>query len=346
MVNERELKSKIRADLPAEAFLKKPMRALLVIPLVGIILAGSTILIVVPLPWYAALLGSLLIGNFYGSLMFLAHEIGHSATVSSRRKQDLCLYFACWIYCLSPHLWRIWHNQVHHPYTNMVGRDPDNFGTLEEYLRTTPFHRFFHKFAPGSGHWFSVSFLFCFFTLQAQGVLWTHSKVMPGFERLHRRRAVLDSVLMATFWVIVCILLGTRNALFVVIIPMLIANFVIMSYIVTNHMLRPLTEARDTFSTTLSVTTYKLLDLLHFRFSYHVEHHLFPAMCSSYYPLVRQSLRRHVGDQFMAPPHWWALFVLFRTPRLYKDSHTLIEPYSGRRVTLADVETMLAESLS
>lgn len=346
MGSESELRSKIRADLPAEVFLKKPMRALLVIPLGGTIVLGSVILVAFPLPWYVALLSSLLIGNFYASLMVLAHEIGHGATVHSCRIQDLCLYLACWMYWISPHLWRIWHNQIHHPYTNVEGRDPDSFGTLEEFLHHSSLVQFSVKFAPGSGHWFSVFSLFFFFTGLAQSVLWMQSKRVPGFERLRRRRAILESALMAASWVILCIMLGPRASFFVVIIPILMANFVLMSYGFTNHALRPLTDTRDTLSTTMSVTTFRFLDFIHFNNSYHVEHHLFPAVCSSYYPLIRQSLRRHAGDRYMSPPHWWALLVLFRTPRYYKDAQTLIEPLSGRIVKIVDVETMLVEMMT
>ena len=347
MYSDSELRAKIRAELPAEAFLKKPRRALVVIPLLGCIVVGSITLLRVPLPWYIAFIISLLIGNLYGSLIMLAHEIGHGATVRSRQLQDMCLYCAGWIYCLSPHLWRIWHNQVHHPHPNIEGRDPDSSSSVEEFNRRTPMKRLFTKFAPGSGHGLSIIYLFVAFTFHVQAVLWIYSKRMPGFERLKRRRAVFESSCMALFWILVCIVTGLKGTLFVVLIPMLAANFIIMSYIFTNHMLRPLTDTREVLNTTMSVTTNKFLDLIHFNFSYHVEHHLFPAMCSSYYPLVRQSLQHHAKGYYMAPPHWWALLVLFRVPRLYDNKHqAFIEPYSGRHVALTEVEVMLTEALS
>jgi fatty acid desaturase len=342
-LSESELRAKIREELPAEVFRKKPMRALFVVLLVGIILAVSVALITIPFPWYVELPGSLFIGNLYVSLMFIGHEIGHGATVSSRIKQDICLYFACGIFCLSPRLWRIWHGQVHHPNANMEGRDPDSFGTLEEFYRRSSFYRLSVKFAPGSGHWLGLCYTFIFFTLQAQAVLWMQSRRIPGFEHFNRGRAILDSALMAAFWVVVCIVFGPRATFFVVIIPMLTANFGLMSYIITNHMLRPMTEVRDTLSTTISVNTLKIFDILHFNFSHHVEHHLFPNVPGSSYPAIRQCLRRLVGDRYMSPPHWWAFLVVYRTPRIYENAQTLIEPYSGRKVRIVDVETMLLE---
>lgn len=346
METEAQLRRKIRADLPAEIFQRRPRRALLVIPIVGALVAGSVALAVTTPPWYFALLGALLLGNGYVSLMLLGHEIGHGATVRSHRLQDACLYFTGAVYCLSPHLWRIWHGQVHHPHANIDGRDPDNFGTLDNFDRDNAIQRFLIKTAPGSGHWLSVLYPFLFFTLQALGVLLYKSKQTAGFEHLRRRRAVTDTLLMALFWIVVCTVLGPLGALYVVIIPMLIANFGLMCYIITNHMLRPMTETSDILGTTISVKTFRFLDLLHFNFSHHVEHHLFPGTPSSSYPLIRQSLRRIAGDRYLAPPHWWAFLLAFRTPKLYEEAKVVVEPFSGRRVRLADVETQLREMLS
>jgi fatty acid desaturase len=340
---DQTLKAKIRADLPAQAFVNRPRRALFVFPLVGLIGLGSITLVLIPLPWYLAVFGSLLLGSLYGSLMFLGHEIAHGATVRSPRLQNWLLYPAFAIYCLSPHLWRVWHQQVHHPYANMEGRDPDNFGTSEDFKlgRRSRAERLWLKFAPGSGHWLSATYLFLFFTFQIHGVLWLKSKGQPDFGQLRRGRAALDSAALAAFWLLVCLWAGPRGAVLVVLLPMLIANFVAMSYIMTNHLLRPLAHTRDTLGTTMSVTTPRLVDRVHFYFSHHVEHHLFPGMCSHYYPLVRQSLLRHAGDRYLAPPHWLALRVLFHTPRLYDGPQALVELDSGRRVEMATVEAWL-----
>ncbi|HZY56171.1 MAG TPA: fatty acid desaturase [Rubrobacteraceae bacterium] len=341
MNSDTLVKAKVRADLPPEVFVRRPMRCLLLIPLLGIVIGGSTALVMLPIPWYAALAVSVVVGNFYASMMFLGHEIAHGAIVRSRRLQNLLLYPGCAIFCISPYLWRVWHNCAHHAHTNRPDEDPDNFGTLENFLHSPPLTRSFTKTAPGSGHWLSAIYLFAFFTLQAQSVLWWKSRIMPGYRRLKRKRAVVDSVLLATFWIGVSITTGLRGTLFVVVIPMLVANFVVLSYVVTNHMVRPLSDKTDTLSTTMSVTTFKLLDRIHFHFSHHVEHHLFPAMSSSMTPHVRHSLVQHFGDRYLAPPHWRALLMVYQTPRVYDGPQALIEPYSGRREEIPRVEATL-----
>jgi fatty acid desaturase len=334
--SERALKIRIQADLPPEAFERHPWRLLVGVLQVTMIAGGSACLVLVPLPWLPALAVSVALGSLYASLFFFGHEVGHGAVVRSRRLQQAVLYVTCLVYCLSPHLWLIWHNRAHHGHTNMPEHDPDTFGTLEEFERR-PFSQVFARFAPGSGHWLSGVYLFTFFTLQSHGVLWFNS-FRPPFLGLNRWRAALDSAVMAAFWIGVGVLAGPRGTLLVVVVPMLTVNFVMMSYVVTNHMLRPLADRTDSLGTTMSVTTVRALDLLFLNFSHHVEHHLFPSMSPRYYPLVRRSLYRHAVDRYLAPSHWRVLRLVFRTPRFYADPQTLVRPPDGARVPLAAVE--------
>src|SRR6185436_4540481 len=112
-------------------------------------------------------------------------------------------------------------------------------------------------------------------------------------------------------------------------------------YIVTNHMLRPLSTERDSLTTSMSVTAHPILDWLHFHFSHHIEHHLFPTMASDSYPQVRAWLQDQLGDRYFAPPFGAALVAIFRTPRLYADPVTLVDPERGIHRALADVEREL-----
>ncbi len=54
--------------------------------------------------------------------------------------------------------------------------------------------------------------------------------------------------------------IGPRGALLVILIPMLLANAIVMAYITTNHMLRPLTDEPECLATTMSVTTLRAID--------------------------------------------------------------------------------------
>ena len=340
MDSDVRLKARIRDDLPPEAFARDRRRLWLLGTLPLCIVALSGVIVAAPLPLAVVFLASCAVGVLYASLFFLGHDLAHGALIGSRRVQTALMSVTFFICCISPHFFRFWHNAAHHGHTNIAYRDPDMFGTLEQFRRQ-PLSAVIARFAPGSGHWLSAVYLFTFFTVHAQGVLWFNSRT-PAFERMNRRRAQLETVALAAVWVTVGVVGGLWATCFLIAIPMLTANFILMSYIVTNHMLRPLTPgAGHTLATTMSVTTWPFLDRIFFNFSHHVEHHLFPAMSSRFYPAVRRSLRRHAGESYLAPPHLAALRTVFATPRLYERADTLTDPSGRRRTSLTEIAASL-----
>lgn len=337
---DEELRRTVRAMLPPDAFRRSPWRLGYVALLIGILVAASYGAMVTP--WYFAIPLSLLAGHCFAGLMFFGHEVAHGAVTGSRALQDLMLYTCCFIYCLPPSLWRLWHNGIHHAHANVDIRDPDHFGMIPKYEQSGFFRRLVVHCAPGSGNPLSVLYPFLFFTGQSMSVLWHESAVIEDFRALNRTRAKIECILMALFWVGLCIATGWKGTLYLVAIPMLVANFTVMIYIFTNHVLRPLKGKASALDGTMSVTTIPLLDRLHFHFSHHIEHHLFPSLSSRHYPLVRKALQEIAGDRYLAPSHWWAVMVLYKTPKVYATPETFVEPRSGRRVSVASVEELLS----
>ena len=339
--SDAQLRRAIAADLPSAAFRRRPLRVLLIFPLVGLIIVASAVLLVPALPWYLIAPTLLVLANAYVALMFFGHEVAHGATVRSERVQDLVLWASCAIFVVSSHLWRHWHNELHHGRTNVPSVDPDRYDLVEDLARAKKLIRWLTtRFAPGSGRWPSAFYLFMAFTIHGQSVLWhdTRQQPSPGFNW---GRAVIETGVVVAFWAGLAVAVGPRGALLIIVAPMLLANAIVMAYITTNHMLRPLTQAPDCLGTTMSVTTLRAIDAIHLHFSHHVEHHLFPAMSHHHYPLVRASLRRHAGERYLAPAHWRALLTIYQTPRHYATHDELINPLTGHRVPLVAVEARL-----
>ena len=338
---EATLRAKILADLPPDVFVRRPLRILLAIPLIAVIVGTSLVLVRTDLPWYGTLLAWAVLSNAYVALMFFGHEMCHGAVTRSERLQNAVLVASLAIFVVSPHLWRHWHNRLHHGHTNIPGIDPDRYDLLDEFRQSHPLLRWLTgRLAPGSGHWLSAFYLFIAFTAHAQSVLWYYSR-RQAHSGFRWKRAVGETIVPAVFWLALAVAVGPRGAFTIIIVPMLLANAMVMAYITTNHMLRPLTDTLDAVSTSLSVTAPRVIDMVHLHFSHHIEHHLFPSLSHRYYPLVRRSLRRHAGGSYSAPTHWRALLALYRTPRHYADYHTLIDPLTGKRVALAAVEDRL-----
>ena len=336
----RDIRRRIRNDLPPDAFARRPWLGLWLIPSTGLIIVISVLIVNGSIPIVFTPLLSIFMGALYGSMWFLGHEISHGAVVRTQWLQTTMLYWAFAVFLLSPHLWQIWHVQVHHSQANIRKRDPDNYGYIEDIddILLKPIAL---RFAPGSSFLISILYLFVSFTIFGQTILWFAGVRYQGFERLNQRRAALDSLFMAAFWVILGGWLGPLNALWIIIIPMMIANYSIMSYIITNHSLRPFIKANEPIENSMSVTSFKLFDWLFFNFSHHIEHHLFPRMSSAFLPLVRKWLIEHVPNRYLAPPHWRALFMIYKTPRVHGDNDTLVDPFTGREVSIREVEANL-----
>jgi fatty acid desaturase len=321
-----ELRKRIRAELPTDTFERQPQRALWFVPLAASAVGAIATILVVRPAWYLALPLGLLAGQCFAAMGFLAHEVLHGSIVASPRLQTFLGYLGFAPMLVSPTLWRTWHNQVHHGKTNAGNADPDGFGTVSRYEKA-PSTRFVARLAPGSRHWSSWFFFSYWFTFHGQIVLWIQSRYLRSFARLDRRRAVVDSLVSLALWVAVAVLAGPFLSIFAVLVPIVVTNALVMTYIATNHFMRPLTtEVNDPLENSMSVTTLRIVDRLHFNFSHHVEHHLFPKMSAKHAPRVRAWLQEHEAQRYVSPAHWRAVAYLYRTPRVYLDATTLVDP--------------------
>ena len=153
------------------------------------------------------------------------------------------------------------------------------------------------------------------------------AKGLPNSPREDRVAVVYaESAAMLAFWIGVLALAGPWNFLFLFVLPLIVANSVIMSYIATNHFLNPLTEINDPLANTLSVTSPRWLEKLHLQFGYHVEHHLFPTLSARHAPVVRDVLIRLYGDRYLTMPHVRALRLLYTRPKIHDGHDTLVDP--------------------
>lgn len=337
-----ELRRRIRDEVPADTFARQPAQAFLFVPLVGTIAAATALIAAYEVPWPAAFLLSFGIGGAYGSTYLLAHEVMHGAIVASPRLRHALGFIGLAPFVISPELWLHWHNRAHHGRANHDDLDPDVFATEERY-RSHASARWIVKLAPGTESPCGFLALFYWLTLHGQLVLWNLSKSMPGFEHLRRRRAIVETLFLASFWGTLAVLLGFQKSFFAILLPMAVANFVAMSYIVTNHLIRHRSTHDQPLSTTMSVRTSPLFDRLHFHFGHHVEHHLFPSMSGVHAPRVRQWLEENTGKAYVCPTHGRALLAVLRTPRTYSAPDTLRQPTdtNGQRINV----TALAEEM-
>ena len=319
----------LRPYLPATVFQPVPARAAWLPLNLAIIVALAVYVVVARPPWYLAVCAAAIAGHSWACLAFLAHETLHHAVVKSRLLERLIGYCGLGIFCLSPTLWVAWHNQAHHGNTGNPHVDPDGFGTLGTWQASAG-DRAIEKVSPGSPHKRSLLFLLVTFSVHSLVVLFSHSRRDNYYQRVSRRVVYAESAAMLAFWIAVYLVVGGRSFIYIYLLPVLIANTVTMSYIATNHFLNSLTAVNDPLVNSLSVRNPAWLERLHFKFGYHVEHHVFPTVNGRYAPLVRDALLRLYGERYLSLPHARALQLLYTRPKLHDTPDTLVDPRTMR----------------
>ncbi len=230
-------------------------------------------------------------------------------------------------FVLSPRLWVAWHDRVHHANANLPD-DPDMYPTLAEYRASSRIRFFVDAFSLGGRRWRGGLSLVLGFTVQSAHQLFVAEK--RGFlSKRDYRLALAETGAGIAVWTAVAALVGFVPFLFVFVLPLVVANIFVMSFILTNHGLSPLVAVNDPLVSGLSVTTSPWIDWLTLRFGFHVEHHLFPSMSSRHAPEVRALVQQHWPERYQSLPLLTAMRELHRTARVYKDATTLVDPKTG-----------------
>jgi fatty acid desaturase len=156
------------------------------------------------------------------------------------------------------------------------------------------------------------------------------ARTLAGMSRGEHWRAIGETALGVAFWTALALLIGGWAFLFAFALPLVVANLLVMSFILTNHSLSPLTPVNDPLLNSLSVTVPRLFDWTTLGFGFHVEHHIFPSMSSRHAPRLRQLIRARWPERYQSMPPWRALTRLVRTARVYKEPTVLVDPRNGQ----------------
>jgi fatty acid desaturase len=296
---------------------------------VGVISLGILSLAAGWVPWLAAGGVSLLIGSSFAGLTFLAHETLHGAVVRDRRMRRLVGAIGFFPFMISPRLWIAWHNRVHHGNTNHAGVDPDAYPTVEDYQKHQLLRLMTDHLGPGGSRPNGAFSLLIGFSIQSAHMLFG-AKAYGLLSTRQHRIALLESSLAAACWLGLSFVIGWPAFLFAFVLPLLVANFVVMGFILTNHSLSPLSDVNDPLFNSLSVTAPRWVEWLTLGFGFHVEHHLFPWMSSRHGPLVRSLIVGRWPERYQSMPIGRALLALHRTGRVYKNATTLADMLGGK----------------
>jgi fatty acid desaturase len=318
----------VRPLLPGGAFAPARSRALWIPVHYAIIAALAWALASQRVPWPLWPVAALVIGFCMAGVTFVGHEALHGGVVRGRRSIRVIGWLGFLPFVVSPQLWMAWHNRVHHNHCAQPGIDPDMYPTLHEY-QTQPAARIMADyFGIGRQRFVGALSLLFGFTGQSLQMLFKARRAGVLAPRLHRR-AILETAAGIAVWTAVGFLVGPRVFVFVFVLPLIVANTIVMTFIMTNHNLSPLSPVNDPLVNSLSVRLPRLLEWLTLDFGFHVEHHLFPTMSTRQGRVVRQLLRARFPERYQSLPLHTAIRQLHRTARVYRDDTTLIDPHTG-----------------
>jgi fatty acid desaturase len=308
----------LRPLLPPDAFAPAPRKLIPAAGHLAIVLFGwFSFRLLDAIYWPVT---AVIIGHSIACIGFLAHELSHGTIVRNRRVRYGLELLLWGLNVMPPTIWRRVHNETHHARTNTVG-DPDR--RLRRCERTRLGSLYMALFVPNRRFRYNpLCFLYfaTYILRQTIGALRPSgagrlpvNTAEPRFTSAERRRIAVEIAVIGALQLVAFALAGFSFTAYLLAGPVavLVTSAVAMTYIFTNHYLHPLDDRGDIVAATTSVIVPGIFDRLHFNFSYHTEHHLFPLLNSDYFPLLSALLTEKFGTEYNRmplPDAWSALW--------------------------------------
>lgn len=345
LIYQAEYAKLLRPLLPPEAFAADPNKLTILLMNLAILGLGWTIATHLD-QWLPSLLWlylpfAIIMGNSVIVLLFSTHALMHGSVSKNSRLTYFLGLLGLAIWWMPPTLWKVIHNREHHNKTNSLA-DPDRNYSYEQPLTWGKWIQ--NAFVPSSEVTFPGLALGMITAWGVHGlrnltsVLLFNRKsveyVPAAFTVSSRERWMIAKefvvILALHLGIFIYLQFDPTKLLLSYFLPLAIGSAGGMFYIFTNHMLCQMTSINDPLINSVSLRVPKLFDLLHFNFSYHTEHHIFPGMNSDYYPLLQALLQEHYSDRFNLLDASEAWLLLMQTPRHYRNSSTFTD-WSGEK---------------
>lgn len=354
LISQAEYVKKLRPFLPAEAFIPDQSKlVILFINLMILMLGWGIAKHLDSWPVYLLLLYiplAVVMGNSVIVLLFSSHELMHGSLIKNPRLRRIVHSMGSAIAWMPPTLWKAVHNKEHHHKTNSL-LDPDR-----SYLYEQPnnWGKWFQHLIEPSNEvnpimlTLGMPIIWILYTFRnLTSVLLFNSEsvnyVPAAFRVSTKERRAIASELFLILTIHLSILTYLEfNPLKLILsyfLPLGIGYAGAMFYIYTNHMLCQMTSINDPLLNSVSLKVPKLFDQLHFNFSYHTEHHIFPGINSDYYPLVQDLLKTHYPGRMNSLSIGDAWHLLLTTPRHYKNENTFTDWSGEKSITCPLSET-------
>ena len=346
LMTQADYAKKLHPLLPSEAFLPDRDKVwILLINMMIMIMGWAIASYLDRWSWYYLWLYlpiAVIMGNSVIVLLFSTHDLLHSSAISNPWLRRVISLFGLTMLWMPPTLWKAVHNREHHNKTNSE-QDPDRSFLFSQPNNWGKWIQ--NAFIPssevnpiglvvGMAHSWGIH---TFRNLTSVLFFNNRSAQYPvvAFSISEKERTAIALELLAIIGLHLTIIMSLGfspiKLLLSYFLPIWIGYSGLIFYIFTNHLLCRMTDKNDVLVNSLSIRVPKIFDLLHINFSYHTEHHIFPGMNPSYYPMVQELLLTHYPDQFNLMDADKAWKLMLETPRHYLDKTTFTD-WSGTKL--------------
>ncbi len=341
MITQAEYAKKLRPFLPPEAFKPDTSKLFPLFINIGILMCGWVLVAHLDM-WPVYLLWlylpiAVVMGNSIVILSFISHDLMHGSVMKKSPLSHLISFLGFAMIFMPPTHWQSIHNLVHHNKTNSLADpdrnylydQPETWGkSIQNFFVPSPdFNLFLFVILGMPGSWLFHNFS------HLSSILLFNSKsvdyVPAAFTVSNKDRLIIAleflGILSLHFSILLYLDFQPLKLALGYFIPLAIGHSGIMFYIYTNHLFCRMTSVNDPLINSVSLRVPKIFDRLHFNFSYHTEHHIFPSVNSDYYPLVQELIQVHYPHRMNLVDVGEAWRLLLETPRHYKDEVTLTD---------------------
>ena len=344
---------KLRPLLPSDAFEPDPSKLGILLINLGILLLGWGIADnldrwPVYLLWLYLPLAAIM-GNSIIVLLFSSHDLMHGSVQKKSPLTYPIAFLGLSMLLMPPTQWKSLHNLVHHNNTNSLAdpdrnylyQQPDTWGKWIQNLfvpsvEVNPLWLIVGMAGSWAVHNFRNLSSVLLFNDKSVDYVPAAFTVSPK-DRLKIALECLG-ILGIHLGVLFYLEFNPIKVALAYILPIAIGHAGAMFYIYTNHMGCRMTSINDPLINSASLRVPKIFDLLHFNFSHHTEHHIFPSINSNYYPMVQELLQIHYPDQMNLIDAGEAWRLLMETPRHYQDQVTFTDSSGTMAVNCSIVE--------
>lgn len=311
VITDAEVRSFVKEILPKNEYLGTTPKLLLFAVGQIVILIGGFLLCAVYPTILGVMLAGLIVGHSMYSLGNLCHHLSHRA-IFKGKQTTYFFELILWSFAITPPtIWNKTHTYLHHRHTNGSLDTFRYFSKDEQNVARTRVHKYM---TPSKKNWYFPLYLLsylAYFSLYTYEALLGRSgrssslvAYLPNYTKVERFKIAGENLLIIAVYALIYHLINVELWVFlsVLLLGACIASAINSFYVFSQHSLYPLSNVNHSLHNTTTMVLPSWIDKLHLNSSYHIEHHLFPAMSPLFYPKVSKMLQEKYGDKYDRRP--------------------------------------------